>query len=114
MQRTIYCSVGCFINFKMFSTSSRKFTKNLCQEASVMFQSAYKSVQPSVLMQRAIEVHENSIVIQEKSFPLAKNVYIIGFGKAVLGMAAVVDSKLKGHNVSGIISIPKGAQSSLQ
>lgn len=114
MQRTVYFSVGHFINFKMFSTSTRKFTKDLCQEASVIFQSAYKAVQPSILMRKAIEVHENNIVIQGKHFSLAKNVYIIGFGKAVLGMTAVLDFKLKGHNVSGIISIPTGTQSSLQ
>ncbi|GIY44793.1 glycerate kinase [Caerostris darwini] len=39
---------------------------------------------------------------------MSKNVYIVGFGKAVLGMAAVLESKIREHIIDGIISVPIG------
>ncbi|KAG8186554.1 hypothetical protein JTE90_020857 [Oedothorax gibbosus] len=90
----------------MFNTSTGD---KLCQEATEIFQSAYKAVLPSILMNKAVTVYENSIEIKGKIFPVDKNINVVGFGKAVLGMAAVLDHKFEGRNLSGILSIPKGS-----
>ncbi|GIY61162.1 glycerate kinase [Caerostris extrusa] len=39
---------------------------------------------------------------------MSKNVYVVGFGKAVLGMAAILESKIQEHIIDGIISVPIG------
>ena len=39
----------------------------------------------------------------------ARNVRVVAFGKAVLGMVAAVESILQDHLVEGVASIPVGA-----
>ena len=39
---------------------------------------------------------------------LCRNVKVVGFGKAVLGMAAAVEKSLGNHITTGLISVPKG------
>lgn len=39
---------------------------------------------------------------------LCRNVRVVGFGKAVLGMAAAVDQLLGNHISTGLVSVPEG------
>ena len=39
---------------------------------------------------------------------LFRNVRVVGFGKAVLGMAAAVEQLLGNHISTGLVSVPKG------
>lgn len=45
---------------------------------------------------------------------LDKNVYIIGFGKAVCGMCRAVQQLAGDHVVSGVLSIPTGLVNDLK
>lgn len=83
-------------------------SESLNLDSKRIFQAAVTAVKPENLIQNTVTLRSNCVEIQGKSFPLKKNVHIIGFGKAVLGMASALESKLKEHIVGGIISIPKG------
>ncbi|CAG5133081.1 unnamed protein product [Candidula unifasciata] len=48
--------------------------------------------------------------VENKVYNLNKNVYVVGLGKAAMGMARVVEDMLGQHIVEGIITIPKGVQ----
>ncbi|GBM94473.1 Glycerate kinase [Araneus ventricosus] len=86
----------------------------LCKDARAIFETAYKSVQPLNLINKEVEINSNSLQIQGKSFQIFKNVYIVGFGKAVLGMATALETKLQENLVSGIISVPDGMLTTLE
>ncbi|PRD26203.1 UNVERIFIED_CONTAM: glyctk [Trichonephila clavipes] len=107
-----------FYHFSQFLRISNKFvtisSNNMCQDARIIFEAAYKSVQPLNLISEQIKVNGDILEIQGKRFTISKNVHIIGFGKAVLGMAATLETKLKENLVSGILSVPEGIQSALQ
>ncbi|GFS85096.1 glycerate kinase [Nephila pilipes] len=89
-------------------------TDTMCKDARMIFEAAYKSVQPFNLINKEIKVNLDELQIQGKRYTISKNVYVVGFGKAVLGMSAVLEAKLKEHLVSGIISVPEGIQSALK
>nr|KAG5697070.1 hypothetical protein BaRGS_001986 [Batillaria attramentaria] len=56
----------------------------------------------------------STLTIKDKSYKLDHNVYVVGFGKAVMGMARAVEQILGDHIVSGILSVPRGQTESLQ
>lgn len=107
-----------FLHFLRFRRISYKVvamsTDTMCKDARIIFEAAYKSVQPFNLINEQIEVNMGVLQIQGRKFTISKNVYMVGFGKAVLGMAAILETKLKENLVSGIISVPEGIQSALQ
>lgn len=49
-------------------------------------------------------------MINGETFKAENNVYVVGFGKAVSGMARAVEDILGDHIVEGVISIPHGSQ----
>lgn len=58
-----------------------------------------------------ISIHVgNCLNIGGKEYFLQKNVYVVGFGKAVSGMARALDDLIGNHIVQGVISIPHGSQ----
>ena len=65
------------------------------------------------MVTKALRVEENSLVVDKQSYPLKKNVHIIAFGKAVLGMVRAAEDILGNHVVGGIASIPTGMQETL-
>ncbi|EDO29481.1 predicted protein, partial [Nematostella vectensis] len=51
--------------------------------------------------------------VQGSEYMVYKNVYVVAFGKAVLGMARAVEDVL-GHNIiRGVASIPCGLQDAI-
>ncbi|XP_068109279.1 glycerate kinase [Hyperolius riggenbachi] len=82
-----------------------------------IFRSAVSAVLPPQMLQRALAVRESagSAVLEcgGKKYPLHNNLYLAGFGKAVLGMAAATERIVGKHLVQGVISIPQGMQKSL-
>lgn len=89
-------------------------TDNLCRDACAIFQTSYESVLPLNLINNKVRVNSDSIQIEGKSFPFYKNVYMVGFGKAVLGMAIALETKLQEHLISGVISVPDGMRATLE
>ncbi|XP_069822701.1 glycerate kinase [Dendropsophus ebraccatus] len=105
----------------IFSCRSHEAIRNMTtlqDDAHRIFWSAVSAVLPPRMLQRALTVKDiaGSSVLEcgGRTFPLEKNLYLVGFGKAVLGMAAAVEQIVGNHLVEGVISIPQGMEESLK
>ncbi|XP_053378063.1 glycerate kinase-like [Mercenaria mercenaria] len=102
--------------FTTVKSSSGKLNKmelqNIRQDARDIFDAAVKSVYPPQMIRNALTVSQdgNTLHIDGKEYDLRNNVYVVGFGKAVSGMARALDDLIGCHIVQGIISIPYGSQ----
>lgn len=79
-----------------------------------VFAAAVEAVQPDTVVRQSIERKEDSVVIDGHKFTLKHNLHLVGFGKAVLGMAAETERIVGDHLVQGVISVPHGIQQTLQ
>ncbi|KAG8436118.1 hypothetical protein GDO86_007287 [Hymenochirus boettgeri] len=88
------------------------------EEAKQIFMTGVTSVLPPSMLGRNLVVKDNcgSSVLQcgGREFSLHKNLYLVGFGKAVLGMAAAVEKIVGKHLLQGVISIPRGMQDTMK
>lgn len=82
--------------------------------ARKLFAAAVEAVQPDTVVRQSVERKEDSVIINDHKFTLKNNLYLVGFGKAVLGMAAETERIMGDHLVKGIISVPHGIQQTLQ
>ncbi|XP_012728740.2 glycerate kinase [Fundulus heteroclitus] len=82
--------------------------------AREIFRAAVEAVQPDRVVRQSIERQDDSVIIDGRRFPLRHNLHLVGFGKAVLGMAAEVERILGDHLVRGVISVPHGIQQTLR
>lgn len=89
-------------------------TMSMDSRARGVFAAAVEAVQPDTVVRQSIERKEDSVVICGRKFTLQHNLHLVGFGKAVLGMAAEAERILGDHLVKGIISVPHGIQQTLQ
>lgn len=87
------------------------------KDINTIFQSAIKSVEPKKLIERTVSVTQTggncTLTVGDMRYDINKNVYVVGFGKAVSGMARAIDDCLHDHIVKGIISIPNGSHQTL-
>lgn len=74
-----------------------------------IFFAGLNSVKPHVLIQNKIRISGNNLLVKNKSYVLGDNVYLIGFGKAVMGMAIEMEKLLGKKLTKGIISVPRGS-----
>ncbi|XP_078399302.1 glycerate kinase [Cetorhinus maximus] len=86
----------------------------LQQHGLQIFQAAINAVLPPNIIKNNVSIKGDRLMIQNQCFPVHKNVYLVGFGKAVLGMAAAIEAILGDHLLQGVISIPLGIQRILQ
>ncbi|GFO44996.1 glycerate kinase [Plakobranchus ocellatus] len=89
---------------------------DLKPDAQDIFRTAIRSVYPksmigNVLLYNAVT---STLKVQGKTYKLDRNVFVVGMGKAVAGMAGVVEDILGAHIVTGVISIPEGLQEQIQ
>ncbi|XP_026203419.1 glycerate kinase [Anabas testudineus] len=82
--------------------------------ARKVFAAAVEAVQPDTVVRQSVERKEDSVIIDGHKFTLKHNLHLVGFGKAVLGMAAEAERIIGDHLVKGIISVPHGIQQTLQ
>ncbi|NXX96310.1 GLCTK kinase, partial [Centropus bengalensis] len=90
---------------------------SLREHALSLFRCAVSTVQPAPMMKRAVKLQGNGcpqLLVKGQAFPVKRNLYLVGFGKAVLGMAAAAEEILGDHLVRGIINVPLGIQDYLQ
>ncbi|XP_040263385.1 glycerate kinase [Bufo bufo] len=106
---------------RVFSCQSHRPTRNMAtlqDDAHRIFWSAVSAVLPPRMLRRALTVRDGDgasvLECGGKAFSLEKNLYLVGFGKAVLGMAAAVEQIVGRHLVEGVISIPRGMEESLR
>ncbi|NXQ55878.1 GLCTK kinase, partial [Anthoscopus minutus] len=92
-------------------------TMSLREHALSLFRGAVGTVRPAPMLKRALKLQGDGcpqLLVKGQAFPLKRNLYLVGFGKAVLGMAAAAEEILGDHLTRGIISVPLGIQKSLQ
>ncbi|NXM75925.1 GLCTK kinase, partial [Serilophus lunatus] len=90
---------------------------SLREHALSLFRSAVGTVRPAPMMKRALKLQRDGcpqLLVKGQAFPVKRDLYLVGFGKAVLGMAAAAEEILGDHLVRGIINVPLGIQESLQ
>ncbi|NXG03553.1 GLCTK kinase, partial [Sakesphorus luctuosus] len=90
---------------------------SLREHALSLFRSAVGTVRPAPMMKRALKLQGDGcpqLLVKGQAFPVKRDLYLVGFGKAVLGMAAAAEEILGDHLVHGIITVPLGIQDSLQ
>ncbi|NXC05171.1 GLCTK kinase, partial [Orthonyx spaldingii] len=92
-------------------------TMSLCEHALSLFRGAVGTVRPAPMLKRALKLQGDGcpqLLVKGQAFPLKRDLYLVGFGKAVLGMAAAAEEILGEHLTRGIISVPLGIQESLR
>ncbi|NXT33658.1 GLCTK kinase, partial [Pelecanoides urinatrix] len=90
---------------------------SLREHALSLFRSAVGTVRPAPMLKRAVKLQGDGcpqLLVKGQAFPVRRDLYLVGFGKAVLGMAAAAEEILGDHLVRGIINVPLGIQESLQ
>lgn len=90
---------------------------SLREHALSLFRSAVGTVRPAPMLKSALKLQGDGctqLLVKGRAFPVKRDLYLVGFGKAVLGMAAAAEEILGDHLVRGIISVPLGIQNSLQ
>ncbi|NWT66683.1 GLCTK kinase, partial [Prunella himalayana] len=92
-------------------------TMSLREHALSLFRGALGTVRPAPMLRRALKLQGDGcpqLLVKGQAFPVKRNLYLVGFGKAVLGMAAAAEEILGDHLTRGIITVPLGIQESLQ
>ncbi|NXI49513.1 GLCTK kinase, partial [Chloroceryle aenea] len=90
---------------------------SLREHALSLFRSAVATVQPAPMLKRSLKLQGGrcpQLLVKGQAFPVKRDLYLVGFGKAVLGMAAAAEEILGDYLVHGIINVPLGIQESLQ
>ncbi|XP_077582231.1 glycerate kinase [Stigmatopora nigra] len=84
--------------------------------ARQVFAAAVEAVQPDVVVRESLSRQGDSVEVvgAGRTFRMENNVHVVGFGKAVLGMAAEAERILGEHLVRGVVSVPRGLQQALQ
>ena len=80
----------------------------LRSDAQTIFRSALNAVSPQEMVKNNLSLHQNILSVQGVDYTVDKNVSVVAFGKAVLGMAKAVEDILGHHIVRGVASIPHG------
>ncbi|XP_029357192.1 glycerate kinase [Echeneis naucrates] len=96
------------------SKNPRLCKMSMDSRAREVFAAAVEAVQPDTVVRQSIECKEDSVIINGQRFALKHNLHLVGFGKAVLGMAAEAERIIGDHLVKGVISVPHGIQQTLQ
>ena len=81
-----------------------------------IFKEAINSVLPHNRIKNLLKIHENQLKLQNQIYEIPKNgVTIVGFGKAVIGMAAELQRQLRPEQIKvAILSVPHGIQDCLK
>ncbi|XP_020280549.1 glycerate kinase isoform X2 [Pseudomyrmex gracilis] len=86
--------------------TNAKFASEVKSDLKDIFRAAVKAVSPNEIVRRKVKFRDNTLYINEKSFHLRENVYLVGFGKAVMGMAQEFEKLLGNVLKKGIVSVP--------
>ncbi|XP_010900155.2 glycerate kinase [Esox lucius] len=87
---------------------------SLDTRAREVFAAAIEAVQPDTVVHQGLQRTGDTLLVNGHSFTLRNNLHLVGFGKAVLGMAAEAERIVGDHLVRGVVSVPHGIQETLQ
>ncbi|KAI5710156.1 hypothetical protein M8J76_016355 [Diaphorina citri] len=79
------------------------------QEIKLIYEAAVSAVNGQNLIQANVRLEKNKLIIRDQTVLIKNNVYLIGFGKAVLGMAVEIEAMFRPQRLKGILSVPFGS-----
>lgn len=91
-----------------FSSFNADLQFKLKSDAQTIFRASLSAVSPQEMVKSNLLFHQNILTIKEREYAVDKNVSVVAFGKAVLGMAKAVDDILGDQIVRGVASVPVG------
>lgn len=83
-------------------------SENVKQKLLKIFLSAVESVQPANLIGNRVRVIGSHLQIDEHRYKLKKPCYMVGFGKAVAGIALAMEESLGAHLQRAVLTVPTG------
>ena len=99
---------------KEFTITSKMKAIKLRDTAFDLFNVGLRSVMPHTMVMNSLQLNGNILSVENQSYVLNNNVYIVAFGKAVIGMVKTAEDILGDHVVKGVASIPYGIQSAFK
>ncbi|XP_056634963.1 glycerate kinase isoform X1 [Diorhabda sublineata] len=87
------------------------FRKNMSTDSQVLREIFHKSIeviQPQRLIKNEVKLCQHHLTVRDQTYELNKPCYIVGFGKAVYGMAVELEQVLGQHLKRGIVNVPVG------
>lgn len=116
--QTLPCLARAPLRWQFWRASAVRFASSmsLAEHARLLFASSVGAVLPGPMLHRALSFDPASgqLKVRDRSFQLRQNLYLVGFGKAVLGMAAAAEDLLGQHLVQGVISVPRGIRAAME
>ncbi|WAR25580.1 GLCTK-like protein, partial [Mya arenaria] len=87
-------------------------SQEVSQDARAIFHAAVSAVYPPQMLRKSLQVSKDGseVTVNGRNYSLKNNVHVVGFGKAVSGMARALEDLIGPHIVNGIISIPYGTK----
>ncbi|ELU02178.1 hypothetical protein CAPTEDRAFT_171427 [Capitella teleta] len=79
-----------------------------------IFSTAINAVLPQSMVTKTLKLNGDQLIIGDETYDLHGNVYIVAFGKAVLGMVRAAEDVLEDHIAEGIASVPVGSQEDMR
>ncbi|KAJ8931308.1 hypothetical protein NQ314_015810 [Rhamnusium bicolor] len=77
-------------------------------ELKGIFLKSVEAVQPQRLIRNKVRLRDCHLTVGGDTYVLNKPCYVVGFGKAVLGMAIEIENVLGDHLERGIVTVPTG------
>lgn len=102
-----YLSPVSFSKLRLVHTAASS-SNRLRSNALKIFSSALKSVTPQEMVEGSLSLNRTRLMVKEKEYMVYRNVHVVAFGKAVMGMVKAVDDILGRNIVRGVASIPHG------
>ncbi|CAL7936124.1 unnamed protein product [Xylocopa violacea] len=78
-----------------------------------MYFAGIHAVSPITLVSNKVKFKDGMLYVKDESFETKQNVYLVGFGKAVMGMAIVLEHMLGDYLKKGIVSIPSASTNAM-
>ncbi|VVC30588.1 MOFRL-associated domain,MOFRL domain [Cinara cedri] len=101
---------------------SKMFSKSECLAENLqemkkyivnIFRECVKSVMPRNVIKNTFKYDSKTLYVKDTKFCVSNNIYVVGFGKAVLEMALEIEQILDGSLKKAIVSVPFGVQQDL-
>lgn len=103
----------CATNSNRGMATDTRFLSDARADLRAIFRSAVKAVSPDEMVRRRVKLRDNVLHVDERRFPLKGDVYLVGFGKAVMGMAVELERVLGDTLKKGIVSVPSVARAAM-
>ncbi|XP_044004441.1 glycerate kinase isoform X2 [Aphidius gifuensis] len=84
--------------------------KKIRDDIKNVFLAGIEAVKPEVIIKNKIKINNEKLIIDnDNCIEINNNIYMIGFGKAVMGMSMMMEKILGQRLKNGIVSIPRGS-----